>query len=251
MDPSHLVQLRVDLDEVVAQQRRKPLTRHLEAATDLPVQVLRELHPLRHHRVAVGEAMEVVVLEPVHVLPHHVAVPVDLTQRRVVAAETRHVPFERRRRLRRLVGRRVGEVDVLSGHQQVAVGQQTPVTRPDVLEAPAMHDAPVDVDQVRARVAVRREQRVPLRGRSRAVEGEPGRAIDGPTHARTSSRSRRTAGVYAAVRRSPPEFRAGASTAVRSRRSSRGHIRATRLDRCLPGCSCRGSRSDRHLRGIP
>ncbi len=63
VNPADFLLLRIDLDEVVADQPRQLFARHSVSAADALVQVFWQLDPFGHQCVAVGKAEEVVVLE--------------------------------------------------------------------------------------------------------------------------------------------------------------------------------------------
>ena len=112
------------------------------------------------------------VLVRVDVLPDHLAVPIHLAQRGVIAAEHADALLERRRRLLDVVvvaGRFKALVG--PGHQQVAVLQQPAVAGLDVVERPLVHHPAVDVDEVGDVAAARRQQRVALGREVRLMVG--------------------------------------------------------------------------------
>ena len=103
------------------------------------------------------------VLVRIDVLPDHLAVPIHLAQRGVVAAEHTYAFLEGRGRLADVVVVADGfKILVGPGHQQVAVAQQTTVAGLDVVELPLMHHAAVDVDEAGDAAAAWCQQRIAL-----------------------------------------------------------------------------------------
>ncbi len=58
--------------------------------------------------------------------------------------------------------RRVRQIDIGTGHQQVTVTQQSPVTGSDIAKLPSVNNPALNINQVAVTVAVWREQRITL-----------------------------------------------------------------------------------------
>ena len=87
VDSSDLNPLWVDFYEIIPEESRKSLSRHLVATANASVKLLGEFYPLWDHGVAIFESIEIMMLTSVLILPDNIAFPVHLAERGVVSTK--------------------------------------------------------------------------------------------------------------------------------------------------------------------